>query len=366
MSKKTPLEDQLRFVRLSEAKQETKLEAITEHMQEEDFRFDRVRLDTKRPRYELPAPTKADPDETELTATFEAVILMVRPNFFQSDEDKEAGREGKEKRELYILRPGRFMPERIYISNTALFNWKLYAKKLSDAGKSYFGVLTQFSAEQIKRNNYTWSKPLFDISRDLESAELEHVDDLRELVKGICAKFQSSAALDKYEANILSVDKGRDDDEVEEVDETKIAGKRRAALEDDEDEAPKSKKNGKKKPADDEDEDEAPAKKKSKKASDEDDDLDDATPPSKRKKADEDEDEEDEPKSKKKSKVEDEDEDEDEAPKSKKKSKAAEEDEDEDEPKAKKKKKKAEDDEDDDEPKSKGRKGYPSLDEDDD
>jgi hypothetical protein len=306
-----------------------KMEQIREILEDdEDWRFGRPKIDGKKPRFELPAPTKQDPDEVEIAKSFYGVVLLARKNFYQSEEDKEKGNEPKEKRALYILRAGKYMPELLYVSPTALRNWKFFAKECRDRGIDYFSVMCEFAAEQVtgKANGYTWSKPTFKISRTLTEDELAHVMDIRELVLGRVKEYEDNSELDKAEDEALSVDRVRKDDEDDQETHSK---KSRGHVEDDDDTPPAPVKK-KKKPADDEDEEEEKPKKK-------------------RKPVEDDEDEEEE--------------------KPKKKKKPVEDDEDEEEEKPKKKKKPVEDDEDEEEEKpkkSKGRAGYPDLDDDED
>jgi len=306
-----------------------KLEQIREVLEEdEDWRFGRIKMDGKKPRFELPAPTSDEPDNVEIEKTFLGVVIVAQKNFYQSDEDKENGNEPKEKRALYVVRVGKYMPELMYVSPTALRNWKYFAKEVVTSDKQYYEVLCEFTAEQIKGKHYTWSKPKFAIARTLTEEELAHVLTMRELVLARVKEYENNSELDDYEEKALSVDRKRRDD-----DEESIPKRQRAAVEDDED-----------------DEDEKPRKKSKK------DDEDEEKPKKKSKKDDEDDEDE---KPRKKSKKDDED-DEDEKPRKKSKK------DDEDEKPRKKSKKDDEDDDDEDKPKSKGRAGYPDLDADDD
>jgi len=264
---------------------QTKLEQIREVLQDdEDWRFGRIKMDGKKPRFELPAPTRDEPDNVEIEKTFYGVVLVAKKNFYQSDEDREAGNEPKEKRALYIVRVGKYMPELMYVSPTALRNWKYFAKEVYQNDKNYYEVLCEFTAEQIKGKQYTWSKPKFAIARTLTEDELAHIQVLRELVLARVKEYEDNAELDKYEEKVLSVDKCKDDDDIDEED---IPKRQRAAVEDDDDDdtpaAPVKggKKTSKKSTDDDDDEDEKPAKKTSKKSTDDDDDEDEDKPKSK-------------------------------------------------------------------------------------
>jgi hypothetical protein len=274
----------LRFLNLSDDKQAAKMEALRDAIvEDEDFRFSRIKLDGKKPRYELPAPVKGDPDNVEIESTFQGVVLLAKKNFYQSDEDKENGVEPKEKRALYVLRLGRYVPELFYISPTSVRNWKYFVKDIVTSGRDYFGVLVEFSAEVIKGQKYTWTKPKFSIVRTLTKDELAHVTELREIVSDRVSQYESDADLDKYEDEALSVD--RKGDRVKESDDVSYSKRKRADVEDDEDDdtpaAPvnKGRKAASKKQEDDDDDDDlAKAKPKGKKFADDDDDDEDEKP----------------------------------------------------------------------------------------
>jgi hypothetical protein len=361
----------LRFCNLREDKQATKMEALRENILEDpDFRLPRIKLDGKKPRYELPMPVKGDPDNCEIEPSFMGVVLLAKKNFYQSDEDKEAGNDPKEKRALYVLRLGRYVPDLFYISPTAVRNWKYFVRDIVKGGHEYFGVLVEFSAEAVKGAKYTWSKPKFSVVRTLTEAEYAHVTELRDIVNERVSQWEADADLDKYEDEALAVD--HTGDRIVETDDVRQIKKRQADVEDD-DESPASPVSGKKsksKPKEDEEEEEKPRKSSSRKQEEDDDEDEPKAKKSSKSKVAEDDDE-DEPKKKKssKSKAAEDDEDEDEEPKKKSSKSKVDDDEDDDEPKAKKSSKsKVAEDEDDDEPKAKkGKKGsYPSLDDDDD
>ena len=244
---------------------EARLEKIREVLAEdEDWRFGRIKIDGKKPRFELPEPIKDDLDNTELAPKFYAVVLVARKNFYQSDEDKEAGIEPKEKRALYVLRCGKLMPELLYVSPTAILNWKRFAKDVCVNGSTYYGVVCEISAEQIKGKNYTWSKPKFAIARTLTETEAAHVLFMRELVANRVTEYEDNAELDKYEEQALSVDRS-----AKVVDSVDASAKRQTAEAEAEDEAPvvKAKEEKVKPKAEvEEDEDEKPVAKPKPKA----------------------------------------------------------------------------------------------------
>jgi len=354
-----------------------KLKKIRAKFGEDDWFFPRIRLG-KKPKFEVPVHG-GDEDDVETVKRFYCVVLVAKKNFFLSDEDKEKGKEPKEKRALYLLRDTMVMPELYYVSPTGLLNWKKFVKPLVDDDQKYFEVLCEVTAEAVNnsKNGYSWSKPVFTAIRPLTEEELAHVDIMRELVNGRVKDYEENSELDAAEEKALAVDKKKpvdpldDDDDDDDEEDTKKSSKKSKAKDDDdddEDDGKKSKKSKSKSKAkdeddDDDDEDTKKSSKKSKKSKDEDDDDDEEdtkkskAKSKKSKDEDDDDDDEDDKKSKaksKKSKDEDDDDDEEDTKKSKAKSKS------------KKKKSDDDDDDEDDGKKSKGRAGYPDLSEDDD
>jgi len=329
-------EAEVDLLRIPSSRKMEKLRDIMEN--DEDFRFDRIRLDNKKPRYELPEPTEDDEDNVEMKSSFRGVVVLARKNFYLSDEDKKAGREAKEKRALYVLRPGKLFPELLYVSPTGVRAWKALCKEVVEQGQQYFHVLIEFEAEFIdnsKKTGYKWSKPTFKIVRTLTDEELSFIDDLHELTDARVKEWEDASDLDEYEDAALtgkkpSSKKEEEDDEDEEsvIDKHRKATRKKLHEDDDdeEDEKPRSRRSSKKDDEDDEEEE----KPKSRRSSRKDDDEEDEKPRSRRssKKDDEDDEEEEKPKSRRSSRKDD--------------------DEDEDNGKS-----------------SKGRKGYPSLDDDD-
>ena len=250
------------------------MERLTELLRDdEDFRFPTLKLNrNKKPRFELPEHNKEDRDNIETSPSFKAVIVVARKNFYQSDEDKEKGRDAKEKRVLYVLRPGKVTPERIFISPTALRNWKGFCAACSKNGQRFYEVICEFSAEHVDpaKSEFAWNRAKFAIDRPLTTEEQEHVMAVRTLVDERVKVYEDDSDLDKAEAEQLGLPRGDDDDDGAE----KHSKKRRRDLEDDDDDEPKKgKKPGAKagKKSDDDDDD-APAKKTGKKSDDDDDD----------------------------------------------------------------------------------------------
>lgn len=309
-----------------------KLNTIREILvEDEEFRFPRVKLDRDKPRYHLPEPLEDDDENVEIAPTFRAVVLLARKNFYQSEEDKKAGKEKKEKRELYILREGEYLPEMVYVNPTSLRPWREFLAPIVQSGREYAHVLVEFGAEKVasKTTGFKWQKFTFKEVRSLSEEEIEYVNELREMVSGRVRTYVDDDALADIEDQALGEVKPKVDDD-EDEDPKKHSAKAKSRIENDDDE------------------DEEPPKKK-RKSEDEDEDL-----PKKKKKSEDDEDE-DLPKGKSKAKeLDDEDEDDEEPPKKKKSTLEDDEDDDLDELVGKKK------------PESKGKKKAASLEEDDD
>ncbi len=285
-----------------------KLEKIRDILEnDEDFRFPRIVLDSKKPKFELPEPTEDEPDNVSLRSTFHGVVVLFRKNFYLSDEDKKAGKEAKEKRALYIFRPGKTWPELFYASPTAVKPWKLFCKEVVTGENAVHHVMCEFGVEHIDnpKTGYKWNKPTFKISRVLTDEEIAYTDELHAMIDAKVKEWEDSSDLDEYEDAALGIAKPKDEDEEEEVlDKGK---KRSRELEDEEDEKPKGKTSTKK----EEEEDEKPASTR------------------------------------------------------RRTSAKKEEEEEDDKPKGRTSTKKKEEEEEDDKPKSAGRSGYPSLEDED-
>jgi outer membrane biosynthesis protein TonB len=107
------------------------------------------------------------------------------------------------------------MPELMYVSNSAILNWKRFAKEVVQNNSTYYGVVCEITAEVIKGKKYTWSKPKFAIARTLNEAEAAHILTMRELVAGRVTEYEDNAELDKYEEEALSVDRSKPVDSVD-------------------------------------------------------------------------------------------------------------------------------------------------------
>lgn len=191
-------------VRIANATQAERMREI--FTEDEDFRMPRIKLDRDKPRFHIAAPTKEDPEATESTPSFKGVIVLVRKNYYQSEEDKEEGKDPKEKRALYIVRNGKIMPEVLYISPTALRNWKQFVASLVRSGQNYYTVMTEFAAEQAhsKNTGYKWMKPTFKEVRTLTEEEQSQVEATRELVDARIREYESMDELDNLEEQALS------------------------------------------------------------------------------------------------------------------------------------------------------------------
>jgi hypothetical protein len=125
------------------------------------------------------------------------------------------------------------MPELMYVSHSAILNWKRFAKEVVQNSSTYYGVVCEITAEVVKGKEYTWAKPKFAIARTLNEAEANHILFMRELVAGRVTEYEDNAELDKYEDEALSVDRTKPVDRVD-----ANAKSQTAEVENDEDEAP--------------------------------------------------------------------------------------------------------------------------------
>jgi chemotaxis protein histidine kinase CheA len=301
--------------------------------EDEDFRFGKIKVEKDKQRYTLPAPTKDDPEDTESVKAFYGVVVYFRKAFFNNPEKNEK----VEKRELAILRAGKFMPELLYISKAGLWNWKGFLAAVEKQKlDSYSHVMVRFTAEpgQSSDGVYKFSKVKMEIVSELEAEEIEYLQELQQVVRTRVRKYSSSEDLDSAEDKYLDEeDKKPSGNAPAEDDDDAIAAKaakrtRAIAEEDDDEPAPKTRAKAKPAPVDDDD-DETPAPKtraKAKPAPVE--DEDDEPAPKTRAKAKpapvEDDDDEPAPKTRAKAKpapVEDEDDDEDLKPKTRAKAK---------------------------------------------
>lgn len=281
-----------------------KLNTIRELLvEDEEFRFPRVKLDRDKPRFHLPEPLEDDDENVEIKPTFRAVVLIAKKNFYQSEEDKREGKPAKEKRELYIIREGKYLPELVYVNPTSIRPWRELLAPIVQSGRSYHHVLVEFGAEKVtsKQTGFKWMKFTFKEVRSLTEEEAEYMDELREMVSSRVRTYVDDSALADIEDQALGEFKPKmTEDDEEDYDPKKHSAKAKAKIEnDDEDEK-----------IENVDEDEKPkAKKKAKIDDDDDEELPKGK--SKAKELADDDDEDEKPKAKKKSKFDDDDDDED-------------------------------------------------------
>jgi hypothetical protein len=262
----------------------------------EEFRFPTIKAHKSKPKWEVTNPE--DPDDTVSTKSVEVVILIARPNFFLSEEDKKAGKEAKEKRRLIVLRTDELIPEQLYVSPSSLRVWKSYCKTLLNSDDSFTTVLTKIHLEMHSFNGFTWPKPVFTKVRSLTEEEQDYINGLVNVVDERVGVYEEASDLDDAEAALVNRGKkpANDDDEDERDRASKKAGKSLKDDDDEEDEKPKTKKASKPKDEDDEEEEDKPkSTKKASKPKDEDDEEEDEKPKSKgsQKKVEDDEEDDD-------------------------------------------------------------------------
>lgn len=239
-------EDTLRIP--NAAKKASLFELIGE---DEDFRFGRVKPLREKPKWEIPAPTADDKDNILLVKTFKAVIVVAKKNFYQSDEDKAAGTEAKEKRALYIVRLDRISPEILYLSPTSLKNWKAFAAQIVRNGQALHDVVCEFGLEWVisKKSGFSWNKVTFKLDRTLNQEERDYIAELRPLVNDKAASFDEDKDLDDLEDQALGVAKPPAPAVAADDDDPREAHSRAAAASIDDDDDPAAKPGAGKKPA---------------------------------------------------------------------------------------------------------------------
>jgi hypothetical protein len=273
---------------------------------DEDWRFTPVKPDRDKPRFFIPAPTPDDADNIRIEKTFHAVVVVARKNFYQSPQDKEEGKDAKEKRALYILREGKLLPEVVYISPTSLRAWREWVVGLVREEKPYHAVVVEFGLVFVspKGSDYKWNKYTFKTIADLDEPTFEYIEALKSVIEARVKVFEDMDTLAEYEELALSgsTKKKVDDAEeapnraakqrtrqVEEDDEPAPPPKKKAApVEDDEEPAPTPKRTRKPAPPVEEDEETLPAK--SRKPAPPVEEDDDTPPPPKKRTLDDDDD----------------------------------------------------------------------------
>lgn len=276
-----------------QTRQDDLFEAIQE---DEQFRFPRIKLNRDKPLYEVADPLPDDPENIALKKELRCVILLAKKNAYQSPEDKEKGEPVKDKRELYLLRTDKLVPEQIFLSPTSVRPWKEYLSTLQQQGHALHTVTTVMTAEKVssKTTGFTWNKVKFTVGEKLEEEEVEYVESLATVVASKVRTFVDGEELDKLEEEFLGWKTDKDDDE----DDVAVVKKHSSAVvaslesDDDDDEPPKRRAKAKA-VEDDDEEEERPrrTRKSTKKAAVEDDD-DEPVRPAKQRELDDDDDDE--------------------------------------------------------------------------
>ena len=247
---------------------------IVSNITNEEFRFAAIKAQKSKPKWDVTNPE--DPDDTVSTKVVEVVILIARPNFYLSKEDKEKGKEAVEKRRLIVLRTDEMLPEQLYVSHSALRNWKSYCKALLNGEDHFMTVLTAVHLEMNTYNGFTWPKPVFNKVRSLTDDEQTYINALAAVVDARVGEYEETGDLDAAEAAL--VNRGKKPASDDEEDERNVASKKanKSLKDDDEEEDPPAKPKKKKVVEEDEEED-PPAKSKGsqKKVEDEEDEDDD-------------------------------------------------------------------------------------------
>ena len=123
---------------------------------DDEFRFGRIKQDTKNGRFSIPDPQPGDPDNIRMVKDFRGVVVHFEKNFFLSDEDKAAGKAPKEKRVLYILRDGSSEVEIMYLSPSSTYRWDATVTALSKKELHPRSVEIEFTGAHVKTPQYEY------------------------------------------------------------------------------------------------------------------------------------------------------------------------------------------------------------------
>jgi len=237
MSEKTTSSTEELGVRIPKpAKQQQIFGIIAE---DEDFRFGRIKIERDRQRYTLAAPTDEDEDAIKSVKSFYGVIPYFRKAFFKDRNNEKADK--IEKREVAIVRCGKYVPELLYISYAGFWNWKGFLAALEKQDLHYSQVLVKFTAEpgQSKDGQYKFSKPKMEIVRALTEDEWSYIQELSSVVRTRVKKYSSTDELDAAEDKFLDEDDKPKPTPAEEDDDAiaaKAAKRTRTIVDNDEEE----------------------------------------------------------------------------------------------------------------------------------
>lgn len=178
-------------IKIKLPKEQKRAEIITVLTEDEDWSFNRVKLNRDKPRIEVANPSKEDPDNVDMVKVIQGVCLLAKKNFYQSQEDKEAGKAPTEKRSLYLVRSDKRLPELMFISPSGLRNWGKFCSEVAKQDLRVNEVLIEIGAEGAanKAKGFKWSKPTFRVIRELEQDEKDWVNQLTEAVEERAAQY---------------------------------------------------------------------------------------------------------------------------------------------------------------------------------
>ena len=186
-----------------------KLESILN--EDTEFRFKGIKVSKNFTKYELLNPTEDDDTNVDLVPVFRGVIVFFKKaTTFLNKEEKEAGKEAKECREVYVLREGDKVrvPERFYVSPSALKDWKRLMNELREkfgTSQCYNQVLIEFSVKHIKGTAYQWNSPVFKVLHKLNDVQVEYTTKLHDLVASRVARYAFDDVNDDAENEALGI-----------------------------------------------------------------------------------------------------------------------------------------------------------------
>lgn len=155
-------------------------EALFQKIEDEDYRFNKIKCDRDTARLNIQTPTADDDGNIVSVKEFHGVVALARKNFFQSDEEREEGKEASEKRTLYIVEQGKVEPKVFYVSTSGVRNWLALISACQRKGVHYSHVLVKFTADRAenKVKGFKWTKPKFEVAGVLSDEEIAYVNEL--------------------------------------------------------------------------------------------------------------------------------------------------------------------------------------------
>lgn len=107
---------------------------------------------------------------------------------FESAEDGK-GKACKQKRRLFLLREGEFLPIILTLPTGSLGEYSKYIMRIMGKGKKSNAIVTKFSLKKAQNSGgITYSQAVFSIVRDLSTEECLSIEKMSEQVKAMATK----------------------------------------------------------------------------------------------------------------------------------------------------------------------------------